>query len=250
MIEIKQLYKSFGDVVAVNNISTKYESGIVNMVIGRSGSGKTVLLNCVAGLITPDKGDILYNGRSYRSMQVRLKNILRREVGMLFQNSALFDSKTVIENVRFPLDMFSDMSESERTKRAQFCLNRVGLNNVDKKLPGELSGGMQKRAAIARAIALNPKYLFCDEPNSGLDPVTARIIDRLIHDITIEFGITTIINTHDMSSVRLIGDHIIFLSDGKACWEGTKQQLSTGMVNNKLLGEFVTASATDVISAE
>ena len=248
MIEVKQLSKSFGYVTAVNNVSTTYNSGIINMVIGRSGSGKTVLLKCVAGLLSPDQGDILYNGRSVSSMQNSFKKQLRQEVGMLFQNSALFDSMTVIENVRFPLDMFSDMNESERTKRAQFCLERVGLRDIDKKLPGELSGGMQKRTAIARAIALNPKYLFCDEPNSGLDPVTARVIDRLIHDITKEFDITTIINTHDMSSVRSIGDHILFLNDGKASWEGTKQQLATDILSHKLLGEFIAASVTAITS--
>ena len=198
MIQIKSLYKSFEDRTVLNDISFTFENGKTNLIIGQSGSGKTVLMKCLVGLLTPEKGEVLYDGRDLTSMGKKEKKALRREMGMIFQSAALFDSQSVLENVMFPLDMFSTMTYRERVKRAQFCLDRVNLIDAQNKYPGEISGGMQKRVAIARAIALQPQYLFCDEPNSGLDPKTSLVIDELIHDITTEYNMTTVINTHDM----------------------------------------------------
>ena len=225
MIEIQNLYKSFGDKDVLNGISTIFDSGKTNLIIGQSGSGKTVLMKNIVGLLEPTSGDIIYDGRNFVTMDKKEKITLRREMGMIFQSAALFDSLTVLENVMFPLDMFSNMNFRDRVKRAQFCLDRVNLKDVETKFPGELSGGMQKRVAIARAIALNPKYLFCDEPNSGLDPKTSLVIDELLHSITHEFNITTIINTHDMNSVMGIGENIIFIYDGHKEWQGVSADI-------------------------
>ena len=224
MIEIKHITKSFEGRPVLKDINAVFETGKTNLIIGRSGSGKTVLIKDIIGLIRPDSGEILYDGRDLTSMNKRELNGLRREMGMLFQGSALFDSMTVLENVMFPLDMFSKDSTKERKKRAQFCLDRVNLSDAGDLFPSEISGGMMKRAAIARAIALNPKYLFCDEPNSGLDPKTSLIIDDLIHDITVEYKMTTIINTHDMNSVMNIGENIIFIKEGVKEWQGKQQR--------------------------
>ena len=222
MIEIKDLKKSFDGRTVLYGINSTFETGKTNLIIGQSGSGKTVLLKCLVGLLKPDSGEILYDGRNVLQMNSNQIKDLRQEIGMLFQGSALFDSETVLGNVMFPLIMFSDMSHSEMLERAHFCLNRVNLQGADKKFPSEISGGMQKRVAIARAIALNPKYLFCDEPNSGLDPRTSIVIDELLSDITHEYGITTIINTHDMNSVMGIGENIIFINKGHQEWVGNK----------------------------
>ena len=225
MIEIKSIYKQFDGRTVLENISARFNDGETTLIIGQSGAGKTVLLNSIVGLLTPDTGEALYDGKNFFTMSKNEKLKLRRQIGMLFQSSALFDSMNVLENVMFPLDMFSNMTYRERVKRAQQCLERVNLLDAQNKIPEELSGGMQKRAAIARAIALKPRYLFCDEPNSGLDPQTSIIIDELIHDITAESGITTIVNTHDMNSVMGIGDHILFLAGGKLAWEGNKDNI-------------------------
>ncbi len=240
MIEVKNIIKSFDGRVVLNNISAIFEDGKTNLIIGRSGSGKTVLIKDIIGLIRPDSGEILYDGRDLISMSKKELNKLRREMGMLFQGSALFDSMTVLENVMFPLDMFSNASAAERRKRAQFCLDRVNLSDAEDLYPSEISGGMMKRAAIARAIALNPKYLFCDEPNSGLDPKTSLLIDDLIHDITVEYNMTTVINTHDMNSVMNIGDNIIFIREGVKEWQGNKEEVITS--RNKALNDFIFAS--------
>ena len=240
MIEIQNLYKSFGDKDVLNGISTIFDSGKTNLIIGQSGSGKTVLMKNIVGLLEPTSGDIIYDGRNFVTMDKKEKITLRREMGMIFQSAALFDSLTVLENVMFPLDMFSNMNFRDRVKRAQFCLDRVNLNDVETKFPGELSGGMQKRVAIARAIALNPKYLFCDEPNSGLDPKTSLVIDELLHSITHEFNITTIINTHDMNSVMGIGENIIFIYDGHKEWQGVSADIMGS--DNKKLTDFIFAS--------
>lgn len=240
MIEIKNITKSFDGRTVLNNISALFEDGKTNLIIGRSGSGKTVLIKDIIGLITPDSGEILYDGRDLINMNKHELNMLRREMGMLFQGSALFDSMTVLENVMFPLNMFSNEVYKEREKRALFCLDRVNLSEAGRLYPSEISGGMMKRAAIARAIALNPKYLFCDEPNSGLDPKTSLLIDDLIHDITIEYQMTTVINTHDMNSVINIGDNIIFIKEGVKEWQGTKEQVITS--NNQALNDFIFAS--------
>lgn len=226
MIEAKNIVKSFNGKEILHNVSTTFQTGTTNLIIGKSGSGKTVLLKSIVGLYDIDSGDILYDGRSTINLNTSQKNLLRREIGMLFQGSALFDFMTVEENVRFPLDMFSDMTPDERRDRANFCLQRVNLVNANKLLPSQLSGGMQKRVAIARAIALNPKYLFCDEPNSGLDPITSAIIDELIHEITVEYSMTTIVNTHDMNSVFSIGEHIVFISEGHKLWEGSMHDIA------------------------
>ncbi|MDR0699775.1 MAG: ATP-binding cassette domain-containing protein [Tannerella sp.] len=240
MIEVKHLIKSFDGRTVINDISTVFETGKTNLIIGRSGSGKTILLKNVIGLMTPDSGDIIFDGRNILKMNKRETLILRREMGLLFQGSALFDSMTVLENVMFPLDMFSGKSVRERRKRAISCLERVDLSGTYDLYPSEISGGMMKRAAIARAIALQPKYLFCDEPNSGLDPKTALIIDDLIHGITKEYGMTTLVNTHDMNSVMNIGENIVFIKEGMCVWNGTKEQvISSG---NKALEEFIFAS--------
>lgn len=240
MIEVKDIHKKFGSQTVLDNINAIFDNGKANLIIGQSGAGKTVLLKCIVGLLEPEEGRVLYDGRNILSFNKREKQMLRREMGMLFQNAALFDSMSVLENVMFPLDMFSDKTYNERLKRARFCLERVNLLDAQDKSPEELSGGMQKRAAIARAIALEPRYLFCDEPNSGLDPKTSLIIDELIHGITTEYDITTIVNTHDMNSVMNIGDHIIFLADGKISWEGNKDHILN--TDNKRLNEFLFSS--------
>ena len=233
MIEIQHLYKSFGDKEVLKDINAKFEDGKTNLIIGKSGSGKTVLMKNIVGLLEPTSGHILYDGRDFVSMNKHEKVRMRREMGMIFQSAALFDSLSVLENVMFPLDMFSSMNYRERVKRAQDCLDRVNLIDAQQKFPGEISGGMQKRVAIARAIVLNPKYLFCDEPNSGLDPHTSLVIDELLSSITKEFDITTIINTHDMNSVMGIGENINFIYQGRNEWQGTKDDVM-GSTNEKL----------------
>jgi phospholipid/cholesterol/gamma-HCH transport system ATP-binding protein len=240
MIEVKNIIKSFDEKMVIKGISTVFEQGKTNLIIGRSGSGKTVLMKMLIGLLQPDSGEILYNNRNLPTMRKKELNALRREMGMLFQGSALFDSMTVLENVTFPLTMFTKESKKEREKRGYFCLERVNLKDAANLYPGEISGGMMKRAAIARAIALNPKYLFCDEPNSGLDPKTALLIDDLIHDITTEYVMTTVINTHDMNSLMNIGEKIIFINEGRKEWEGTKDGVMSS--TNKALNDFVFAS--------
>lgn len=240
MIKVNNLTKSFDGRVVIDDISTGFKKGLVNMIIGRSGSGKTVLLKNIIGLLTPDKGEILYSDKDLLKMRQRDIKKLRKDMGMLFQGSALFDSKTVLENVSFPLDIFSRKNKRERVKRAEFCLERVGLEEAHNLLPSEISGGMMKRVAIARAIALNPQYLFCDEPNSGLDPKTSQLIDELINDITKDFGMTTIVVTHDMNSIMNIGDHIIYIHEGKKEWEGSKTEIMNA--DNDSLNEFVFAS--------
>ena len=240
MIEVQNLIKEFEGKVVINNISTKFKEGAVNMIIGKSGSGKSVFLKCLVGLLRPEGGKVLYDGKDFLKMKQKDVKKLRRNMGMLFQNAALFDSKTVLENVMFPLDMFSRKNYRERKKRAEFCLERVDLLDAANLYPSEISGGMMKRAAIARAIALNPKYLFCDEPNSGLDPKTSQLIDELIQGITKDFEITTIVVSHDMNSVMNIGDHIIFINEGVKEWEGTKDHVMDS--DNKELNEFVFAS--------
>ena len=240
MIEIKNIHKQFDGRTVLNNISAAFGNGSTTLIIGQSGAGKTVLLNCIVGLLTPEKGETLYDGRNIFKMSKKEKLMLRREIGMLFQGSALFDSMSVLENVMFPLDLFSDLTYKERLKRARLCLDRVNLIDAQDKMPEELSGGMQKRAAIARAISLGPKYLFCDEPNSGLDPQTSLRIDELIHGITTEYNITTIVNTHDMNSVMGIGDHILFLADGNLTWEGNKEEILN--TDNAILNSFLFSS--------
>lgn len=240
MIEVKSLDKKFDEDIILNDINATFEKGLVNMIIGKSGSGKTVLLKCIVGLISPSSGKIMYDNRNLLAMKTSEVRRLRRDIGMLFQGSALFDSRTVLGNVMFPLDMFSKINLRERKKRAEFCLERVGLSNSANLYPSEISGGMMKRAAIARAIALNPKYLFCDEPNSGLDPKTAQLIDELIKDITEEFKMTTIVVSHDMNSVINIGDKIIFLNEGIKEWEGSKSQVMDS--KNDKVNDFVFAS--------
>ena len=240
MIEIQSIRKSFEDREVLKDISARFDNGKTNLIIGQSGSGKTVLMKCIVGLLTPTSGKILYDGRDFVTMSKREKALLRREMGMIFESAALFDSMSVLENVMFPLDMFSSMTLKERTRRAQQCLDRVNLIDAQNKYPGEISGGMQKRVAIARAIALNPKYLFCDEPNSGLDPKTSLVIDALIHDITEEYQMTTIINTHDMNSVMGIGDSIIFIKEGHEEWKGDKTQVASS--TNQALTDFIFAS--------
>ncbi|KAB2810304.1 ABC transporter ATP-binding protein [Phaeocystidibacter luteus] len=225
MIEVKGLRKSFGEHEVLKGIDVNFEPGKANLIIGRSGSGKTVFLKSVLGLHDVDSGDIVYDGRNVAELSKDERTLLRQEIGMVFQGGALFDSQTVLENVMFPLNFFGDMSESEKRDRADFCLSRVRLDSAHNRFPAEISGGMQKRVAIARAIAMNPKYLFCDEPNSGLDPETAIVIDNLIQEITEEYNITTVINTHDMNSVLEIGDHVILLKEGYRAWEGTKDEI-------------------------
>ena len=240
MIEIESISKNFEKQVVLDNINATFGNGKTNLIIGLSGAGKTVLLKCIVGLLTPDSGKVLYDGRDLITISKKERLMLRREMGMLFQSAALFDSMSVLENVMFPLDMFSDMNSDDRLKRARFCLERVNMIDAQYKNPSELSGGMQKRAAIARAIALEPRYLFCDEPNSGLDPQTSLIIDELIHNITEEYQITTIVNTHDMNSVMGIVDHIIFLAEGRKSWEGTKDEIL--YTDNSRLNEVLFSS--------
>ena len=240
MIELKSINKSFEDKQVLNNVNCLFENSKTNLIIGRSGSGKTVLMNCIVGLIQPDSGEIRYDGKNMLSFSKQETFQLRRQMGMLFQGSALFDSMTVLENVMFPLDMFSTDSYKDRMRRAQFCLDRVNLSDAGNKLPGELSGGMQKRAAIARAISMQPKYLFCDEPNSGLDPKTSIVIDKLIQEITRENEMTTIINTHDMNSVMGIGENIVFLYHGEKEWQGSKDDIMSSP--NKRLNDFIFTS--------
>ena len=240
MIELCHLYKSFEDKDVLRDINAVFHDGKTNLIIGQSGSGKTVLIKNIVGLLNPERGEILYDGRDFVKMKKRERVLIRREMGMIFQSAALFDSMSVLENVMFPLDMFSDMNTSDRASRARFCLERVNLKGAEAKFPGELSGGMQKRVAIARAIALNPKYLFCDEPNSGLDPKTSLVIDELLSGITKEFNMTTIINTHDMNSVMGIGENIIFIYKGRREWQGTKDEVIAS--NNQRLNDLVFAS--------
>ena len=240
MIEVNSLYKSFEGQDVLKGINAIFENGKTNLIIGKSGAGKTVLLKCIVGLLAPEKGTITYDGRNIMSLDKKERLLMRQEMGMLFQSAALFDSMSVLENVMFPLDMFSSFTYNERLKRARTCLERVNLLAAQDKSPEELSGGMQKRAAIARAIALSPKYLFCDEPNSGLDPQTSLKIDELIHDITKEYQITTIVNTHDMNSVMGIGDHILFLANGKLSWEGNKDEIL--YTDNEILNSFLFSS--------
>ena len=241
MIELRNVSKSFGDKIVLENISVKFEKGKTNIVIGQSGSGKTVLLKSVVGLYEIDRGQIIYGGDTvFNRLNTIEKREIRKEIGMLFQGGALFDSINVEENVMFPLDMFTEFPLEAKKERANFCLKRVNLENANKLFPSELSGGMKKRVAIARAISLNPKYLFCDEPNSGLDPKTSIVIDNLIKEITEEFNITTLVNTHDMNSVMEIGDKVVFIHHGEKVWEGTKEDILH--TNNDDLNDFIFAS--------
>ncbi len=240
MLQIKDLHKSFGEAHVLKGISTSFEKGKTSLIIGQSGSGKTVLLKCMLGLHIPEKGEIDFDGRIFNEMKENEKRQIRKEVGMVFQGSALYDSMTVEENVMFPLKMFTGDSKEVMIERVNFVLNRVNLLDTNKKFPSELSGGMKKRVAIARAIVMNPKYLFCDEPNSGLDPQTAIVIDNLIREITQEYNITTVINSHDMNSVMEIGDKIVFLKDGLKAWEGTKNDIFR--TDNEAIVDFVYSS--------
>jgi len=240
MIEIKNIKKGFGDKIVINDVSAVLQSGKCNLIIGSSGSGKTVLMKCLVGLFEPDSGEVFYSGQSITAMNEEDRKMLRQQIGMLFQGSALFDSMTVEQNIMFPLDMFTDKTFSEKLKRVNEVLDRVDLKDVNKKHPAELSGGMKKRVGIARAIVLNPKYLFCDEPNSGLDPQTSLLIDKLIKEITDEYNITTIVNTHDMNSVMEIGDHIIYMYQGIKEWEGNNKEIIFS--KNDKLNKFIFAS--------
>ena len=240
MIEVKNLTKSFEDKTVLRGISARFETGKTNLIIGQSGSGKTVLMKNLVGLLHPTSGEVLYDGRDFVGMTKREQVMMRREMGMIFQGAALFDSMSVRDNVQFPLDMFSSLNYADRVRRAEECLDRVNLVEAANKYPDEISGGMQKRVAIARAIVLNPKYLFCDEPNSGLDPQTSLVIDHLLSDITHEYGITTIINTHDMNSVMGIGENIIFIYKGTKEWQGVSADIM-GSTNERLT-DFIFAS--------
>lgn len=240
MIEALNIIKSFDGKTILHDVSAKFYTGKTNLIIGQSGSGKTVLMKSIVGLIRPESGQILYDGRDLMLMNTEQIKELRKEIGMLFQGSALFDSETVLGNVMFPLMMFTQMSKDEQIERARFCLERVNLKGAEDKYPSEISGGMQKRVAIARAIALNPKYLFCDEPNSGLDPKTSILIDELLSDITHEYNITTIINTHDMNSVLGIGENIVFINKGYREWVGDKDKIF--QTTNQALNDFVFAT--------
>ena len=241
MIEVKNITKSFDGVTVLHDVSAMFETGKTNLIIGQSGSGKTVMLKSLVGLMRPESGEILFDGRDIMAMNTHEVKELRKEIGMLFQGSALFDSETVLGNVMFPLVMFTSMTRGEMRDRAMFCLERVNLKGAENKYPSEISGGMQKRVAIARAIALNPRYLFCDEPNSGLDPKTSILIDELLSDITHEYNMTTVINTHDMNSVMEIGEKIIYIHEGHKWWEGTKDDILHA--DNPELNAFVFASA-------
>src|SRR6056300_919970 len=240
MIQVENIYKSFGDNKVLKGISTSFEKGKTSLIIGQSGSGKTVFLKCLLGLFGLDSGNILYDKDNYANLTLKKKRKIREKMGMVFQGSALFDSMDVADNVRFPLDMFTKQTKEEKNDRVQSVLKRVNIVNADAKFPSEISGGMQKRVAIARAIVMNPKYLFCDEPNSGLDPKTAIVIDKLIQKITKEFNITTIINSHDMNSVIEIGEKIVFLVSGEKNWEGTNKEILK--TNNQSVTDFVYSS--------
>ena len=241
MVEVKNVNKSLGDTQVLFDVSAKFEPGRMNLIIGASGHGKSVLAKCIVGLHEVDQGQIIYDGRDFSAMNRTERTVIRKEIGMLFQGSALFDSLTVIENVMFPLRMFTEMTEAEMRERASFCLNRVNIVGKDGLLPAECSGGMQKRIGIARAIAMNPKYLFCDEPNSGLDPKTSIVIDNLIRELTYEYKMTTIVITHDMNSVMEVGDHIIFINQGRKWWEGTNKEIIK--TDNEEVVSFVYASS-------
>ena len=240
MIEFKNVVKKFGDKLVLNDVSHQMETGKTNLIIGTSGSGKTVLQKCLVGLFEPDAGEIIYDGTSFTQMSEEDRKLLRQQIGMLFQGSALFDSMTVEDNIKFPLDMFTKDKQQEKLKRVNEVLERVNLVGSNKKFPAELSGGMKKRVGIARAIVMNPKFLFCDEPNSGLDPQTSMLIDKLISDITKDYKMTTIINTHDMNSVMEIGDNILYLKDGKKEWTGNSKDIIFS--ENKNLNQFIFAS--------
>ena len=240
MIEVKNISKSFDEKTILHNVSATFYTGKTNLIIGQSGSGKTVLMKSIIGLVRPEEGEILYDGRNSMKMNSKQIKEIRKEIGMLFQGSALFDSETVLGNVMFPLIMFTHQSQEEMLERAYFCLDRVNLTGAENKYPSEISGGMQKRVAIARAIALNPKYLFCDEPNSGLDPKTSILIDELLSDITHEYNMTTIINTHDMNSVLGIGENIVFINKGHKEWVGDSKQIYT--TDNEAINDFVFAT--------
>jgi len=240
MIEVINLHKSFGDNHVLKGITTSFKRGDTSMIIGSSGSGKTVFLKCLLGLFEPDQGDICYDGKHYSKMTLKEKRNLRKEIGMVFQSGALFDSESIENNIMFPLKMFTNQSKEEMLDRVNFVLNRVNLENINQRYPAEISGGMQKRVAIARAIVMNPKYLFCDEPNSGLDPKTAIVIDNLIQEITDEYQMITIINSHDMNSVMEIGEKIIFLKDGLKTWEGS--HLNIFKTDNEAVTDFVYSS--------
>jgi phospholipid/cholesterol/gamma-HCH transport system ATP-binding protein len=240
MIETIDLKKGFGDKTIINGVSATFKSGQCNLIIGSSGSGKTVFIKCLVGLFEPDSGSILYNERNFTEMNQDEKKQLRQQIGMLFQGSALFDSQTVQQNVMFPLDMFTNLTYKQKRQKVNEVLDRVNLKDANKKFPAEISGGMKKRVGIARAIVLNPKFLFCDEPNSGLDPQTSLLIDHLIHEITKEYNITTVINTHDMNSVMEIGDHIMYMYEGKKEWEGNNREIIYS--KNQKLNDFIFAS--------
>ena len=240
MISIQNIYKGFSDKPVIEGVSAQFHTGKCNLIIGASGSGKTVLMKCLVGLIEPDQGSIMYDGEDFTQMSAEDRKDMRSKIGMLFQGSALFDSMTVEQNIMFPLDMFSKMTRGEKQKRVDEVLDRVNLNGAHKKHPAEISGGMKKRVGIARAIVLNPQYLFCDEPNSGLDPQTSLVIDKLIREITTDFNITTVINTHDMNSVMEIGDQIIYMYQGKKEWEGNNQEIIFS--KNEKLNQFIFAS--------
>lgn len=240
MIEAKHISLTFGENKVLDDISFTFEQGMTNLIIGQSGSGKTVLVKCLVGLHEPDEGEVIYDDRNFSEMGNKERRLLRQEIGMLFQGGALFDSMTVEQNVMFPLNMFTKMTAPEKLDRVNFCLERVNLEGRNKLMPSELSGGMIKRVAIARAISLNPKYLFCDEPNSGLDPITSGVIDELIKEITEEFNTTTVINTHDMNSVLMIGEKIAFIHEGKINWSGNRHEILH--TNNEDLNDFIFAT--------
>lgn len=240
MIEVKNIHKGFGEKIVIDDVSAVMKSGQCNLIIGSSGSGKTVLMKCMVGLFEPDSGEVLYSGQSFTNMNNQERTEIRKEIGMLFQGSALFDSLNVQANVMFPLNMFTNWSLKKKLARVNEVLERVNLKETNKKYPAELSGGMKKRVGIARAIVLNPKYLFCDEPNSGLDPQTALLIDKLIQEITLEYNITTVVNTHDMNSVMETGDYILYMYKGKKEWEGSKKEIIFS--KNQRLNEFIFAS--------
>lgn len=240
MIELKNISKSFSGKKVLKNVSAVFEPGKVNMIIGKSGSGKTVMLKSTVGLHVPEEGEIFFDGREFIKANINFKREIRKEIGMVFQGGALFTSSTVEENIMFPLNLFTKMTKAEKLNRVNFCLERVNIENANDLFPAEISGGMQKRVAIARAIVLNPKYLFCDEPNSGLDPQTAMLIDRLIREIVIEYNITAIVNTHDMNSVMEIGDNIYYIYEGEKWWHGSRKDIFN--TDNKELNDFVFAA--------